>query len=427
MIDIKLVRETPEVVRGALLKKHMNVSLLDRIIQVDSSRRSLRQSLESNLAEQNRFNGEIPKMSAAEKEQAKGKLKELSDKIKTQKNELAELDSQYLIIMRQIPNIPAAEVPEGESDKDNVVVRTVGKKRDFKFTPKDHEELAVALDLLDTERAAKVSGSKFFYLKNELAILEMAVLRFAMDILKSKGFTPMIVPDLIREEGMYGAGHFATPEDAIDGDAYKVERDNLFLAGTAEVGLANYHAQEILAEAELPLRYAGFSACFRREAGTYGKETRGLYRVHQFHKIEMFSYTRPEDSEKEHELLLSVAEDLLQKLDLPYQVVLNCGGDLGLPQYKKWDIETWMPGMGKYGETHSCSNDTDYQARSLNMRFRRSGGGKENEIEFVNTLNNTALASPRILIPILENYQNEDGSITVPEVLIPYAGFSVIR
>jgi seryl-tRNA synthetase len=193
------------------------------------------------------------------------------------------------------------------------------------------------------------------------------------------------------------------------------------------VGLVNYHAGEILAEAELPLRYVGISPCYRRESGTYGKETRGLYRVHQFNKIEMVTFVRPEDSESEHAMLLSIAEDLLQKLGLSYQVVLNCGGDLGTPQAKKWDIETWMPGMGKYGETHSCSNDTDYQARTLNMRYRHSGEGGEKQIDFLHTLNNTALASPRILIPILENNQREDGSIAMPEVLIPYTGFSEIR
>jgi hypothetical protein len=240
------------------------------------------------------------------------------------------------------------------------------------------------LYLLDSERAAKVAGSKFYYLKNELVLLEMAVMRFALDVLRSKGFTVMTVPNLVRTEALYGMGEFAAPEDEEDGNVYKLAQDELYLAGTAEAGLVNYRSEEILAEAELPQRYAGISACYRREAGTYGKETRGLYRVHQFNKVEMVSLVHPDGSPAEHERLLDIAEDLLQKLGLHYQVVLNCGGDLGTPQSKKWDIETWMPGMGKYGETHSCSNDTDYQSRNLNIRYRATEG---KELGFVHTLN----------------------------------------
>lgn len=427
MIDIKLIRENPDLVRAGIAKKHGDISLVDTLIAVDSKRKELRQNTETKQAEQNQASLKMAQATPETKEELRSELKKLSDSIKEQKSELQELDDDYLALMRQIPNLPHSDVPEGASDKDNVVIRTEGIKPEFSFTPKDHEKLTQELDLLDTERAAKVSGAKFYYLKNELVILEMAMLRFALDILKSKGFTLLSTPDLVRTEAMYGAGHFATPEDEESGDAYKVERDNLYLAGTAEVALANYHAGEILREADLPLRYAGISACFRREAGTYGKETRGLYRVHQFNKVEMFSYVRPEDSEKEHELLLSIHEELLQKLGLPYQVVLNCGGDLGTPQAKKWDVETWMAGMDKYGETCSASNDTDYQARSLAIRFRPSGTGGEKETEFVHTLNCTAFASPRILIPILENYQREDGSIAIPEVLIPYTGFTEIR
>lgn len=427
MIDIKLIRENPDLVRAGIAKKHEDVTLVDRILTVDLERRTLRGETEGKQAEQNRFSETMAKATPEEREGLREQLKTLSDSIKTAKARLNELDQEYASLMWQIPNIPAAEVPEGASDKENVVVRTVGEKAQFNFQPKDHEELALALDLLDTERAAKISGSKFYFLKNELVILEMAVLRFALDVLRSKGFAVMSVPDLVRSDALYGAGYFSKPEDETDGDVYSLERDNLYLAGTAEVALANYHAGEIIPEADLTLRYAGISACFRREAGTYGKEARGLYRVHQFNKVEMFCLTRPEDSEKEHELLLSVAEDLLQKLGLSYQVVLNCGGDLGIPQSKKWDIEAWMPGMNKYGETHSCSNDTDYQARSLNIRYRGNGQGGEKEVNFVHTLNNTAFASPRILIPILETYQREDGSIAIPEVLIPYTGFNEIR
>ncbi|MEZ0286275.1 MAG: serine--tRNA ligase, partial [Candidatus Paceibacterota bacterium] len=334
----------------------------------------------------------------------------------------SELEERILVLHRQIPNIPDDEVPTGATDKENVVIRTEGKREDFGFPVKNHEELAISLDLLDMERGAKVAGQKFYYLKNELVILEQAVMRWSLDILRSHGFTLMTVPNLARKEAFYGAGHFSSPEDAEMGDAYYVGRDELYLAGTAEIGLVNYRAGEVLAATELPLRYAGISTCYRREAGTYGKETRGLYRVHQFQKVEMVSLVRPEESEEEHRRLLAVAEEMLQFLGLHYQVVLNCSGDLGHPQAKKWDIETWMPGMGKYGETHSCSNDTDWQARSLGIRFKGEEG-----TQFVHTLNNTTLASPRILVAILENYQREDGSIQIPDALIPYTGFTEIK
>lgn len=425
MIDSKLLREQPDLVREGMRKKHTNTNLLDQLLVVDGERRSLRQDSEALQAEQNRQSAEMPNLSLEERNERKEHLKALSEQIKAKRAGLSDLDESYLILMRQIPNIPSEDVPEGSSDKDNLVIRTEGTKPTFNFRPKDHEELCSLHDLLDMERGVKVSGSKFYYLKNKLVILEQSVMRFALDNLAAKGFDLLTVPNLVRAEAMYGAGHFAAPEDETEGDAYMLERDNLFLAGTAEVGLVNYRAGEVLMEGELPLFYAGISSCYRREAGTYGKETKGLYRVHQFQKVEMVAITRPEDSEQTHALLLAIAEGLLKELGLHYQVVLNCGGDLGLPQVKKWDIETWLPGMNKFGETHSCSNDTDYQARSLNIRYRKSG--EEKELGFVHTLNNTALASPRILIAILENGQQEDGSIIIPQVLVPYTGFKLIE
>ena len=425
MIDIKLIREQPDLVRAGMLKKHVSTSLLDEVMVVDGERRTLRQDTEELQAEQNRQTAEMPNLSTEERESRKEHLKALSERIKAKRAGLADLDERYLILMRQIPNLPAAEVPEGSSDKDNVVLRTEGVKPEFAFRPKDHEELCQIHGLLDMERGAKVSGSKFYYLKNELVILEQSVLRWSLDVLRGKGFDIMTVPHMARAEAMYGAGYFSAPSDPEDGDAYAIAQDDLFLVGTAEVGLINYRAGEVLAEAELPLFYAGISPCYRREAGTYGRETRGLYRVHQFNKVEMVAITRPEDSERTHELLLSISEELLQGLGLHYQVLINCTGDLGIPHYKKWDIETWLPGMNKYGETHSCSNITDFQARSLNIRYRKSGA--EKEVGFVHTLNNTALASPRILIAILENGQQADGSIKIPEILVPYTGFEAIN
>ncbi len=424
MLDIKLIRENPELVRDGMRRKCVDPQVVDNVLKLDEERRELRKQTEAEQARLNESSQKMATASPEERETLRADLRTLSDGIQDKNNKLGELDERFLVLMRIIPNIPDADVPDGKTDKENVVIRTEGVKREFGFTPKDHEELAQALDLLDMERGVKVSGAKFYYLKNQLVILENAVLRFALDVLRGKGFTLMTVPNMARADAFYGAGHFSTPEDAEDGDAYRLERDNLYLVGTAEVGLVNYHADETLKEGDLPLRYAGISPCYRREAGTYGKETRGLYRVHQFNKVEMVTLVRPEDSVREHSMLLAVAEELLTKLGLHYQVVLNCAGDLGQPQSKKWDIETWMPGMGKYGETHSCSNDTDYQARTLNIKYRVNA--QEKATAYVHTLNNTALASPRILIALLENYQEEDGSITIPEVLRPYTGFDRI-
>jgi seryl-tRNA synthetase len=422
MLDIKLIREQTDRVRQGMARKGTDQAILDGLLSLDVERRELRGLTEQAQAELNARSGEMAQATPDQRERLRESLRALSDNVKNSERALADLESRIVVLHRQIPNLPDDEVPTGASDKENVVIRTEGERPDFGFPVRDHEQLAQSLDLLDMERGAKVAGQKFYYLKNELVILEQAVLRWALDMVRAKGFIPLTVPNLARADAFYGAGHFATPEDTESGDAYRLERDELYLAGTAEVGLINYHAGEILSSDQLPLRYVGISPCYRREAGTYGKEARGLYRVHQFHKVEMVSLVHPSQSTEEHSHLLSIAEELLRHLGLHYQVVLNCSGDLGHPQAKKWDIETWMPGMGKYGETHSCSNDTDWQARSLNIRFRGEGG-----TEYVHTLNNTALASPRILVAILENYQQEDGSIKVPDVLIPYTGFSEIQ
>jgi seryl-tRNA synthetase len=422
MLDPKLIREQTDLVRAGMARKGVNQEVLDAFLTLDGERRGLRGLTEAAQAELNARSSEMASASPEAREALREELRHLSDNVRNSERALAELDERCLVLHRQIPNLPDAEVPTGLSDKDNVVLRTEGNRPNFDFPVADHETLALKLDLLDMERGVKVAGQKFYYLKNELVILEQAVLRWALDIARAKGFTPLTVPHMARKEAFYGAGHFATPEDAENGDAYRLERDDLYLAGTAEVGLVNYRAGEILTDSELPLRLVGISPCYRREAGTYGKETRGLYRVHQFQKVEMVSLVRPSESTTEHELLLSIAEELLHHLGLHYQVVLNCSGDLGHPQAKKWDIEVWLPGMNKYGETHSCSNDTDWQARSLGIRHKTAEG-----MQFVHTLNNTVLASPRILVAILENYQQADGSVKIPDVLIPYTGFSEIR
>jgi seryl-tRNA synthetase len=413
MLDIKLIREQTDLVRSGMARKGCDQSILDELIDLDTQCRTLRAETEQGQADLNAQSTHMASATPEERENLREELRGLSDNVKNQERALADLDERILVLHRQIPNIPDEDVPNGASEKDNVVLRS---------EVKDHEQLATSLDLLDMERGVKVAGSKFYYLKNELVILEHSVMRWALDIARANGFTPMTVPNMARKQAFYNSGHFITEKDAIEGDAYQIERDELYLAGTAEVGLLNYHAGEMLAHEKLPLRYVGISPCYRREAGTYGKETRGLYRVHQFQKVEMVSFVRPSESGEEHKKLLGIAEEMLKLLGLHYQVVLNCTGDLGHPQVKKWDIETWLPGMNKYGETHSCSNDTDWQARAANIRFK-----SENGTEFVHTLNNTALSSARILAAILENYQQEDGSIRIPDVLIPYTGFAEIR
>lgn len=417
MLDYALLRESPDKIKAALAGKHIELDF-GRLMELDEKRRALISMVDAKRAEQHNFSKSISRLSAADREQGLASMKVLADELNRQTIELQDIEAEFQKLWLAVPNIPADDVPAGADDADNYEIKTWGDKPQFGFNPKSHEELVKELDLADIERATKVAGSKFYYLKNQLVILEMAVLRLAMDIIAKCGYTPLTVPDLARRDVMYGAAHFP-PED----DAYHLPKDELYLAGTAEVGLAGYHMNEVVDAKNLPLRYGGFSACFRREAGSYGKKGSGLYRVHQFHKIEMFVLCSPEKSEEEHKKLLEVAEGIMQKLELPYRVVLNCGGDLGLPQYKKYDIEAWIPTMDGWGETHSCSNDTDYQARRLGIKYRLPDG----KTSYVHTLNNTAIASPRILIPLLEIHQQKDGSIRIPSALAHYTGFNSIN
>ncbi|HZN60563.1 MAG TPA: serine--tRNA ligase, partial [Planctomycetota bacterium] len=301
-------------------------------------------------------------------------------------------------------------------DKENVEVRKWGEPPRFDFAPRDHIQLGEALDLVDFRRAAQLAGSRNYILKNEGALLELAVLRFALDELVKKGFAPMIVPTLVNREPLVGTAYFPGGEE----QAYACEKDGLYLIGTSEVPVTAFHTDEMLEESQLPRLYAGYSACYRREAGAAGKDTKGLYRIHQFSKVEQVVVCKADEAESKqfHQFILANSEELLQKLGLPYRVVNVCGGDLGGPQIQKFDIETWMPSRGGYGETHSASRFYDYQARRLNLRYRDAQG----KARFCHTLNNTAVASPRILIPILENYQQADGSVTIPEALRPYLG-----
>jgi seryl-tRNA synthetase len=339
--------------------------------------------------------------------------------LKRIEDEIDELEKNLEEKLSLVPNLKSPDVPLGKDESENVVLRTWGEIPKFDFPPKDHVELGEIYDLIDTHRAGKIAGSRFYYLKNEAVLLEFALINFAYDLLLKEGFIPIIPPVFIKEEYYRGMGRLNSLQRE---ERYYLPQDDLYLVGSAEHTIGPYFANEILDEKDLPKRFLGFSTCFRREAGSYGKDVRGILRTHQFDKVEMFSFTLPEESEKEHEFLLSLQEKIMQELKLPYRVVLICSGDLGFTDYKQYDIETWLPGQNKYRETHSCSNTTDFQARGINARVRRKNG----KIEYLHMLNATAIAIGRIIIAILENYQRKD-YIEVPEVLRKYLKFDVIK
>jgi seryl-tRNA synthetase len=415
MLDINFIRENPEKVKQACKNKNVQISV-DLILDLDKEKRELMTEMEALKAEQNKISrgGKDNSVLIAQAKEIKTKFKELEPK-------LEEIESELKLLLLELPNIPFEDVPVGEDESKNVIVRHHGHKPMFMFfKPKDYMELGESLDLIDTERAGKVSGARFGYIKGELALLEFALIKLVMDTVKKEGFVPVIPPVMLKDEMARGTGYFEATDEK---EAYFLAEDKMYLAGTSEQPLVAMHADEILNEKDLPLRYVGFSTCFRREAGSYGKDTKGILRVHQFDKLEMVIFAKPEDSKKEHELLLSVEEKLMKALALPYQVINICTGDLGKPAAKKYDIETWLPSENKYRETHSCSNCTDFQARRLNIRYK----DKNNKMQFAHTLNGTAFAIGRILIMIMENYQQKDGSIKVPKVLQKYCGFKVIK
>lgn len=417
MLDVKLMREKTEEIKKAITRKGASPALVDEALELDQRRRELVSKISDFQTNLNSRSKEIAVFHGQQKIDAINEASEYSEKIKQLKPELDKVEVEYKAIMLQIPNPPLPEVIDGESDKDNTTLRTWGEPTKFDFTPLDHVDLGQKLDLIDTARASKISGSRFFFLKGKLAILELSLFRYALDLLVEEGFVPMIPPIMLNRKVMEGAGYIPDLEEEI----YKTQ-DDTFLAATAEHPLAGYHMGEMIENKELPLRYVGISTCFRREAGSYGKDVRGILRGHQFNKIEMFTYVLPEESAKEHEYLLSLEEKLMQGLKLPYRVVNICAGDLGAPAAKKYDIEVWLPGENNYRETHSCSNCTDFQARRLDIRYKNKSG----KAEFLHTLNGTAF-SERPLIAIMENYQQKDGSIKVPEVLQKYTGFAEIK
>lgn len=429
MLDIKLIRANPEMVKAALAKRGADFGV-DELLALDGKRRKKIQEVDEMRSRQNALSEEIAKVSggggggerAAKIEESKA----LKVKLRDAEFELRVLEEEFAERLRLLPNLPYEDWPIGKDETENVVLREVGKKRDFSFMPSDYMAIAEKLDLIDTERAAKVSGSRFGYLKNEAVLLEMALVQFAFSHLAKNKFVPIIPPVLITEKMMRGMGYVDTIKDRDE--RYFLEKDKMYLVGTAEQAIGPMHADEIFDESELPKRYAGFSTCFRREAGSYGKDTAGILRVHQFDKVEMFIFATPEHSRKEHELMLRMEEEMMQSLGLPYRVVQLCTGDLSQPSAGTYDIEAWLPGQnggkGEYRETHSTSNTTDYQARRLNVKIRR----KDGKTEFAHLLNGTAFAIGRILIAILENEQEEDGTVRVPEVLQSYMdGTQVIR
>ena len=417
MIDLNDLRQRPDAYQTACEKKRIQFNVA-AFLELDQRVRTLKSGVEGLRAQQNAFNKEIPKLSGDDKREKLAQMKEISTSLKEQEVALRDVEAAWKADQSRIPSIPLDKVPVGKDDSENVESKKWGTLPNFSFTPKDHVELGKDLDLFDIERGVKVAGARNYFLKGDGMRLQHAVLNLALDHLHRKGYTLMDPPHVVKYEAMWGTSYFPGGEE----QAYRLdERDSEFyLIGTAEVPVASYHTDEILEVTELPKRYAGYSPCYRREAGTYGKDTQGLYRVHQFYKVEQVIICRADmdESAKLHAELLGNAEELLQLLKLPYRVVEVCTGDMGQGQVYKNDIETWMPSRNSYGETHSCSTFSDFQARRLQIRYR----GEDGKNTYCHTLNNTLVASPRFLIPLLEINQNADGSVTIPEVLRPYMG-----
>ena len=420
MLDLKLVRDNPDAVREGLRKRGAEPTLVDRVLEADRRRRDFVQDVERLRAEQNRVSAEIPKLSGEEKTRRIAAMREVSSRLKGLEPDLRTAEEALHTALLRLPNLPHSSVPAGVDPADNIVVRTWGQRPEFDFPPRDHLDLGASLGILDVERGAKVSGSRFYYVRGAGVLLEQALIRFALDSLLEAGFTPVQTPFLVRPEvlmGAYGGADLDTQQ------VYRIEGEDLVLIGTSEQSLAGLYKDETLDEKATPLRLAGLSWCFRREAGSYGKDIRGVFRVHQFDKIEMFSYTTPDASWDEHEYLLGIEERILQRLGLHHRVMLLCGGEAATPSAKTYDIETWFPGRGGYAETHSCSNCTDFQARRLGIRVRRGSSSV-----YAHLLNGTAVATPRMWIAVVENYQQKDGSVRVPGALVPYMnGLKEIR
>ena len=416
MIDISIIRRNPELVEKSSKSKNIKISV-QSIVKTDAENRKYITQIDKLRAELRSLSKAKPDADTIKK------LRLLSDEIRNLENKQKIIDEKLKKLLYEIPAIPRPDVKIGKDEKDNETIKVVGNPRIFDNQMKDYMSLAEMHDLIDTKRAAKVSGTRFGYIKNELALLEVALMQYTLDLLAQKErFVPFFPPVFVSETAMNAMGYI---QHGGEDETYHFEKDKLYLVGTSEQSLGPYHMDEILDESKLPLRYCAFSTCFRREAGAAGKDTTGILRVHQFDKIEMFIFCKPEDSDKEHEYLLGLEERLVAGLELPYRIVKMCTGDLGMPASRKYDIECWLPSQNTYRETHSTSNCVDFQSRRLNIRYKNSLAKKN---EFVHTLNGTAFAIGRILIMILENYQNADGSINVPKQLQSYMhGIKVIK
>ena len=415
MIDIKLLRNDPQTYIQAAKNKRFNVDI-EHLLDVDARLLAARQQLQEARTKQNEAGKSIAKLKGDDKQKAIAEMAELKATVKRVSDEIEQLEPEYNRLMLLVPQPADPGAPLGADDTENVEIRREGTVPEFDFPLRDHVELGELLDIVDLPRGVKLAGSRNYILKGAGALMHQAILRLAVDQMVAKGYTLLTVPVIVNESVMYGTGYFPVGRD----EAYLCERDNAALVGTSEVPVTAYHSEEILAADELPRKYIGLSTCFRREAGAAGKDTRGLYRVHFFDKVEQVIVCENdvEQSKAFHQEIVANAEDVLKALKLPYRVVNVCTGDLGMGQAQKFDIETWMPSRGVYSETHSASRFYEFQARRLNLRYRDRDGN----VKFCHTLNNTVIASPRVLIPLLELYQNADGSVTVPEALRPYMG-----
>jgi len=411
MLDPALLKDNIEILKLNISRRNLDVDI-DFLIKLNEERKKLRFEAEQKRSHQKELGKEIANADKEKKEALLNEASEISDEVKSLFEKVDQKDEEFLDQWIKIPNIISNSSPDGKTDSDNQELKRIGNIKEIK-NPKDHLEIASELNLINVEKASEVSGSRFAYLFGDLVKIEFNLVSWALNKLSEKGFTPTVPPVLVRENALYGTGFF--PDDAEQ--VYEIPNDDLFLVGTSEVPLAALHTNEILNIKKLPLRYAGFSTCFRREAGTYGKDTTGIFRVHQFDKVEMFSFCDPLKSEEEHEFILSVEEELLQALEIPYRVVDVCAGDLGASAAKKFDIEAWIPSQNTYREVTSCSNTTDYQARRLNIRAKN-----EDNTSVLHTLNGTAIAVGRILIALIENNQNQDGSVEFSDDLASIIG-----
>ncbi len=410
MIDLELLRNNPEIIKEEIKKRQMKIDV-DKDIKLDDGRRSLIFEIDELRAKKNEASKKIPKLKGEEKNKLISQMKNLNQSLQILEEKLNKVEEKFYASLANYPNISNSSTPVGKDENDNVVEYFKGEKPEFSFEPKNHIQLGTRLDILDEKRAAKISGSRFVFLKRDAVLLEFALVRYVLDLLIGKGFILMIPPTLVKQDAMHGTGFFPAEKTQY----YKTELDDLYLIGTAEVPLCAYHGDEFLDIEDLPLKYAGFSSCFRREAGTYGKDMGGMFRVHQFDKVEMFIFSNPRNSWDDYEYLRDTVEEVIGSLGIHYRIMNMCTGDIGNPNAKKYDLEAWLPGQQNYRELASCSHDTDYQSRRLNIKYK---DGKKKD--FVHTMNSTACAVGRTLIAIYENYQTKEGNIKIPEALVPY-------